>query len=1329
MYLRRENIINCFDDVMKRELIKFCKRINESDADVFILMARKAACFFQVLVESEYIDSSVIKKKIVTDRSVDFSNNYLKGKKILIIDDVIFSGSTIAKMVIYLKSCGVEVENISILVLAVNKDTFKMQFISEDVDYDIFRINDSAKLGNADCTRLCGDISRILSVLGKPYDVDFPAYHDFYWESAKALPWILLPQYWDLYNVSNEYHNQVGIEAYTLIPSKLITMGIWKFLDLNLDDVAEYKIRIYTFDDGNKKRFKILPMVVFNEISYHTLGVIFNKICKKISSLGVEIANQFISESSKIRFLQYYMANLLYLSFFLTCKIPIPKMRKYSIPYLFGYDYLESLVQTMEYSSELFQIEYESRVFDSGTIEVVHSEQHCNKLGYVPEKNDLISSFDINLKLLEPFIYWYKKSEMPAREKLANSKINLNNGQFFNEIKRLEIGFSFRCLKEFVQDIREYYNIDKLVSTFIDRAVDLGLLVPIIFVDGNSRVICRAFRHGEDLPFGDGDQHVLLYFLESFFNGIEGRSLSHLQFQKIVALFIQLGIRENLFNVFLGFDNSQLLTVKYCIHGAVPVVISQNANVAELHPYVKKDEYSEWLSERLVNRGIIKKDKTGIELQRTSIKKDNGVLAHRVEIRTKIIAKMLSEWFNISCKLNKKSVFTDNMIILTSCLNVEAFSSAILAELYICRMDWEYNLKYILMTYNKNAYNRCKKYFLENMRTSNVFTAMNSGRKKYLWFKKDEQGRNSVQTVIDEVADLFEKQDEEMIALNWKDLWNGYLTINQSQDFIDSNIMECVGHIYCYNVCYRILEYIVLQSMQGTESQRKKIEDEIRELKKEYDCIELKQSRINYLLQIPNSKLESGLNKMYKYMSSLDNEVESDMLSIEQYISRLSNQYVLKYQSCLVFDFNHEKSGECLSIVMDGFEQKDNKKVIFEIQEKNFTRICTVFNADSPKDLMLELIKNIYSKASGIKIRCIAIPMLPKNKEFRLNCKMNVQTNIVDFKEKVIIPLEKVCTYSQPKENEIVFIAKVGDIGNEPVSGDKNVIEKSGVSFEKTEIGNVDIPFCKGEYSYMKYSDPEITVGVITILPEEFNAIKNRYSMKKVPQQGDNKVKRRFYEANIQLDSRKYHLILTQAQGQGNQAGTSAYYGLNKSFSVDYVVLLGIAGSVSEKDAKIGDVVIARNVFDGQLGKETVEKFKPETKMYMPNAIVNSAVLDFMNEATGKMYKNLLGEPKEVFSCIYEPIGNNGHLIGTKTSEFINNLQDNIDRKVVAVEMESAGVAYGVYQGALDGLCENLIVIRGISDYADPKKSPKNQYHAPASENAVTIFGELLEYL
>lgn len=1334
MYLRKVDIINFFDDVMKKEIIKFCERINESDADVFILMARKAACFFQVLVESGYIDHSVVQKMIVTDRSTDFSNNYLKGKKILIIDDVIFSGSTIAKIVLLLRKIGVEIKDISILILALNKDTFRMHFSGADDSKDIFRIDDSAKLNNADCTRLCADISRLLSIIGKPYDVDFPAYYDIFFNDTDIMPWAVLPQYWKLFNVSNEYHNQVGIEAFTLVPSSQTTNIMWQYLGINLDEVAEYKIRIYSYEDETKKRYKILPMVVFNEISFGTLENIFKKVCDLLEFTDEEIIKSFKCYSAKMRLVQYYIANLLYYTLAFTCKLEIPSMRKYSLPYLFGYDYLELINGKLVNSLDKFTMQYNDVLRVSEIKEKALCSDNINTLDYQYTEDMKLNSFDINLKLLSPFVYWYEKQEIPAREKLANPNINLNDEKLFKDDFRLEVGFSVRSLKQFIQYAEEYYDIDNLVSIFIDRAVDLGLLVPIIFLDNENKTICRAFRHGEDLPFGDHDKKVLLYFLKSFYSNIGNNRISHIQFQKVVVLFLQLGIRENLFNVFLGFDNAQLLTVKYCIHGAVPVVVDQKTDIVNLHPYVKKDNYCQWLSERLIKSSVIERNECGISLNEANLTEEIK-LARDIETRTKMIAIMIAKWYNISSNLSRKSIFTDDIIILTSCLNIEAFSSAILAELYICRADWAGNLRHLIKNSSKNTYNSCKKYFMNNMRKSNVFTAMNSGRKKYLWFIKDQNGDNQVQKVVNEVAELFSNSDDEMTALYWKNLWGSYLSINQSQNSIDNDIMECVGHIYCYNVCYRILEYIVMYESKNTLDHRKKICDELDEIKQEYDALHLKQPRINYLLQMIKlypAKLnrEKVFQMIYTYMLALDEKVDVDMLVIEQYISKTSKQYLLKYHSCVVFDFDTEKSGDSLRIVLDELPKENfNRQIVFPNLEQNFTRIIVAIDVIKSRRVLLEFIARVYQRASRTKIHCMVIPILPANKEFHLNCKINSQANLVEFREKIIIPLERLYSYTAPRTDEILFITKQDDMENEPKIEDKIIFERVGVSLPQSEIGDVSIPYCKEEYSYMKYSNSEILVGIIAIIPEEFNAVRNRFSMKKIPNSEDEKSKRIFYETFITEEGKNFHLILTQAQGQGNQAGTSAYYGLNMKFRLDYVILLGIAGSVNEKSAKIGDVVIARSIYDGQLGKETDGGFNAETKMYAPNAIVNSIILDYMNEANGRLYRSFCNESQETFSCIYEPIGNNGHLIATKKSEFISNLKENVDRKVAAVEMESAGVAYGVYQGALEGLCERLIVIRGISDYADPNKSPNNQYHKLASENAVTIFSEMLKYL
>ncbi len=424
-------------------------------------------------------------------------------------DDVIFSGSTIAKMVLSLKEIGVKLHNISILILALNKDTFKMHFADSDHTEDIFRIDDCAKLNNADCTRLCGNISRLLSVIGKPYDVDFPAYYDIFMKDTDTMPWAFLPQYWTLFNVSNEYHSQVGIEAYTIIPSNVITGMMWAYLGLNLDEIAEYKVRIYSFKNGEKKRYKVLPMVVFNEITFETLEVVFKKIYEKLEFGETDIKNSFRNNSAQMRLIQYYIANLLYCTFAFSCKLEIPAMRKYSLPYLFGYDYLELISEKMARSMKKYISVLRSSALEETSVEKLYCSNKINTLEYQWVKDDKLNTFDINFKLLSPFIYWYQRQEIPARKKLANPELNLGDDDLFKTDYRLEVGFSFRSLKSFLDYAKEYYNISSLVSVFIDRAVDLGLLVPIIYINNSNDTICRAFRHGEDLPFGDYDKEVL----------------------------------------------------------------------------------------------------------------------------------------------------------------------------------------------------------------------------------------------------------------------------------------------------------------------------------------------------------------------------------------------------------------------------------------------------------------------------------------------------------------------------------------------------------------------------------------------------------------------------------------------------------------------------------------------------------------------------------------------------------------------------------------------------------------------------------------------------
>lgn len=1308
--MKNVNFKNYFGTVINEEIVKFCERINNSNADVIILMARKAACFFQYLAENGYIDERILEKNIITDRAIDLSDGFLLDEKILIIDDVIFSGSTIAKTIFSLLDSGVNISNISILVLAINKDTFKMKFTNDNIQKDIFRMDDGAKLNNAECIKLCADISRLLSLVGKPYDVDFPAYYEVILSSKNQDLWSLFPMYWTLYNISNEYHKQAEIEAYTLIPSDITLNIIWDYLGINLSEIAEYKIRIYSYINEGIQRFKSLPMVIFNEISYTTLECIFEKVCKVLGNHGIEIARIYTNVSSKTRFLQYFIANLLNNIFFNLIKIDAPKIIDNSITYLFGYENIQLLKNCLKMAAKdclvcCTQSEYTAQTF------TLNRENYCNILEYENKEKDILDPFDINLKLLDPFLYWYNKKEKQARNLLADSHVDLNNKNFFDDINRLEVGFSFQCLKQILYYIREYYNIDHLVSVFIDRAVDLGIIVPIIFIDNERKIVCRAFRHGEDLPYSDRERHLILFFLKEFFDKINDKKISNIQFQKIVTFYLQLGIKNNLFSAFTGFDNSQLLSVKYCIHGAVPVVVGQGVKTKDLHPYVIRNNYSEWLSARMLRDGAIKKSKDSVGITFGNNFDDLDISQHDRTITGKI-ATVLAKWFNLTSSMNKKSVFTDDLVALTSCLDTQNFVSAILAELYICQADWNESLSKLLAM-NNRWFETGRQNFLDGMRQSNVFIAMNSGRRKYLWYKKDEKGENHVNKIISDVHNLLAENDDSLAPIAWEELMNENMTIKQSANFLDANVIACVGYIYCYNVFYRMLEYVLLDNSELSEERKRGIRAELDDLQKEYEDLHFERNQINFILNLLDLNMGDAINRARRYMIALDAKVEEDMRSIEQYISKTSEQYITKYHSCIVFDIEKQKKQSYLKKI-ENILNDVSDKVILEVSEQLFTRICVAYNSPITKGAILMKLHKIYEVIGDVPKRIIVFPILPKGQEFRMNHKINPQANIMRFKDKILVHVEKLYSGDVPKDNEVIFVSECGDEENEPTREDLKTIEE----FKLIQSGDIQIPFCKERYSYMKGSNYMRSIGIITVIPEEFNAVKQRYEMKRMPSSSNQKGVRIFYGSNINVNNTLVHLVMTQVQGQGNQAGTAAYYGLCQAFQLDCVVLLGIAGSLDEKKAKIGDVVIARSVYDGQLGKEIPGGFLPETTVYNPNAHINSIILDYMNEAN---------ESNSQFACMYEPIGNNGHLITDKDSRFVNNLKDNINRKVIAAEMEAAGVSYGVYQAMLDGLCENLIVIRGISDYADLNKSPSNQYHRLASDNAVEIFDKLLE--
>lgn len=75
---RIKRLLNCFDSKTQKQLLDFCTRVSKIQADVFILMARKASCFYNCLEELGLIHFDGY---VTSERILDMNCEWLRGKK------------------------------------------------------------------------------------------------------------------------------------------------------------------------------------------------------------------------------------------------------------------------------------------------------------------------------------------------------------------------------------------------------------------------------------------------------------------------------------------------------------------------------------------------------------------------------------------------------------------------------------------------------------------------------------------------------------------------------------------------------------------------------------------------------------------------------------------------------------------------------------------------------------------------------------------------------------------------------------------------------------------------------------------------------------------------------------------------------------------------------------------------------------------------------------------------------------------------------------------------------------------------------------------------
>jgi hypothetical protein len=209
-------------------------------------------------------------------------------------------------------------------------------------------------------------------------------------------------------------------------------------------------------------------------------------------------------------------------------------------------------------------------------------------------------------------------------------------------------------------------NTDKLISLFLDKAIDRGCVVPITVCQNG--MVFRAYRHGEDVEFGAAEERMCVLMLDALAKSANREKLPHTWVEKALVLLIRIGIEQQFFNIWGGkLGDMQSLGIRFSLHGAITATGSEKiyhtsasnglTDILEQHGYISRAKRNDpW--------EILKLPTSGFHADR----------ANRAKLVGSVIGKILGEENkDAGSSLSLDELTASKNCLLVSCLFMHTF--------------------------------------------------------------------------------------------------------------------------------------------------------------------------------------------------------------------------------------------------------------------------------------------------------------------------------------------------------------------------------------------------------------------------------------------------------------------------------------------------------------------------------------------------------------------------------------------------------------------------------------------------------------------------------
>jgi nucleoside phosphorylase len=923
-----------FDQPLRKHIINFCNTIGAKKFDVYILLARKAACLIDVLIELDFMEINGV---IVTDRILEYDTEWLSGKKIAIIDDTIISGTTIYKIINKLEN--INSKEIEVFAFCLNEYWYVDEMLSR-TDGTSYLQEPYLKLDHTSSLKFCKNIVESLSITPRPYNVDFPIYEKVKFSSLNFQKLFESP-IWKVNNTTTNKQNNYDITCLTLNPCKKFINDFDTSVGWNISHFAHLKLRIYSkklIDLQGSVTYlsKVVPYILFNPISYDNVIHLVRTICKIERTESENVLKELNTDTSKLLFVQYYFSERLFKNWlnyaedYLQKKLK-PQISIRSLAFIFS----PKLIQIIENFSfcNLMEIENSKQLFLTENIQLNNSVESINPI-------------EILNYIIKPFLDIYYSKELPARRIVKKLKKKaFIDSQYIDIVNRLDDGISVTYLKNKISKaVNSQTDTNLILSLFLDNYVDNGIIVPITVCKGG--FLYRGFRHGEEIVWGNYNNKLLARYFEKYLNEIHSTELPQTYFQKYLVLFLKIGLREGFLEEYSTITPNnlkiKLLSIKAHLFGQVSVYSEvEPYQTVDFTPIIDNDSKSYWTSEFLKDIGVLslnKKNNFEFDFKKFDVPYSLEMEQNEPGDINEADLDQVNEIAEVFSYLrNTRLISEKELILLTSCVNLHDNTSSIAAELQIHLNSFQSYYNKISSHIRNSSFTLSRLKELRDLKENYIWTAVNSGQYKYLNYKL-----NTGLDLIKSISAKLNEQNNSFIARAWKKYWkfetdvanneiNELNVINDTMGglLLELNILFACIHILIFELLVRGKQ--VSDYFAHLELENIKCDGSIEEIKTQIKEYEHKKNE-NTDLEI-NTKIVESLETERKNINRIKEKNKSDKKYWEEYIN--SNKSFIKEKLVELNKFNLPCKSSSISnnIILDIYIELKNSEITKLISE------------------------------------------------------------------------------------------------------------------------------------------------------------------------------------------------------------------------------------------------------------------------------------------------------------------------------------------------------------------------------------------------------------